>query len=96
LKSCSEVFISAPDWMAARGMRILGNPLKGDKRIISGESGAVTAGILSLIACREEYRDLKHALNLESSSRVLLFSTEGGTDPDMYRKIVWDGDYRSI
>ena len=46
LKSCSKVFVSCPDWVAAKGMRILGNPLKEDKRVVSGESGAVTTGLL--------------------------------------------------
>jgi len=26
----------------------------------------------------------------------LLFSTEGDTDPERYRRILWDGDYTSI
>jgi len=29
------------------------------------------------------------ALDLQPDSRILLFSTEGDTDPVMYRKIVW-------
>ncbi len=32
---------------------------------------------------------------LDASSRILLFSTEGDTDPDMYRRIVWEGAYPS-
>jgi diaminopropionate ammonia-lyase len=27
---------------------------------------------------------------------VLMFSTEGDTDPDRYRKIVWDGEYPTL
>jgi len=93
LKNYSKAFISCPDWVAAKGMRILGNPLKGDTGVISGESGAVTAGALYEIMTNDEYKDLKEALELDENSKVLLFSTEGDTDPEKYREIVWDGKY---
>ena len=93
LKNYSKVFISCPDWVAAKGMRILGNPLKGDTGVISGESGAVTTGALYEIMTNDEYKDLKEALELDENSKVLLFSTEGDTDPEKYREIVWDGKY---
>jgi diaminopropionate ammonia-lyase len=93
LKNYSKSFISCPDWVAAKGMRILGNPLKGDTGVISGESGAVTTGALYEIMTNDEYRDLKEALELDENSKVLLFSTEGDTDPEKYREIVWDGKY---
>lgn len=96
LKECTDVFVSVPDWITARGMRILGNPLKGDARIISGESGAVTAGLLSVITIDEKYKELKEAINLNSDSKVLVINTEGNTDTEVYRRIVWDGDYQSI
>ncbi|KZL92207.1 diaminopropionate ammonia-lyase [Clostridium magnum] len=95
LKHCADVFISVPDWVTARGMRVLGNPLKGDTRVISGESGAVTAGVLSIVAGSERYKGLREILNLNKESKVLVFSTEGDTDPEVYRRIVWDGDYQS-
>jgi diaminopropionate ammonia-lyase len=46
LRDYSEMFVSCPDWVAARGMRLLGNPYKDDPKVVSGESGAVTAGLL--------------------------------------------------
>ncbi len=96
LRDYSKAFISCPDWVAARGMRLLGNPLKGDKRVISGESGAVTAGLISAIMTRDDMQELKKALKLDENSRVLLFSTEGDTDPVRYREIAWDGDFPSV
>lgn len=96
LRDYSEAFVSCPDWVAANGMRILGNPLKGDKAVISGESGAVTAGLIAAIMTREDMKDIREKLNLNENSRVLLFSTEGDTDPDKYRSIVWNGEYPSI
>jgi len=96
LKSCTDVFVSVPDWVTARGMRVLGNPLKGDARVISGESGGVTAGLLSIVTISEEYKQLKEDLNINENSRVLIFNTEGNTDTEVYRRIVWDGDYQSL
>ncbi|MGL5949968.1 MAG: pyridoxal-phosphate dependent enzyme, partial [Cetobacterium sp.] len=93
LKNYSKAFVSCPDYIAANGMRILGNPIKGDTKVVSGESGAVTLGLLYEIMKNEEYSDLKEALNLDQDSKVLLFSTEGDTDPDKYKEIVWEGSY---
>lgn len=92
LKNHSAMFVSCPDWVAANGMRILGNPLKEDPHVISGESGAVTTGLLVEIMKNDEYKELREKLNLNEDSRVLLFSTEGDTDPDKYRSIVWNGE----
>jgi len=83
-----DVCISAPDWMAAMGMRILGAPLAGDPVIISGESGAVTCGVLQAINKYPEYQPLKEQLHLDENSVVLLFSTEGDTDPEQYQSIM--------
>lgn len=93
LRNHSDVFVSCPDWVAANGMRILGNPLGNDMRVISGESGAVTTGLLETIMRDEEMKELKEKLGLDENSVVLMFSTEGDTDPDKYREIVWKGSY---
>jgi diaminopropionate ammonia-lyase len=95
LKNNSSFFISCPDNISAKGMRILAVPLKGDPKVISGESGAVTMGILFEIMKNDDLKDLRKALKLDENSKVLLFSTEGNTDPDYFRKIVWNGEYSS-
>lgn len=87
----TDAFVEVPDWVAARGMRIYGNPLKGDSPVTSGESGAVTLGALYEIMTNPEARKLREHLGLGKDSRVLLVSTEGDTDPNDYRSIVWDG-----
>jgi len=84
-----DVFVSAPDWVAARGMRILGAPLKGDPQVISGESGAVTCGLLDSIMRNPEYTELQKTLCLDEESVVVLISTEGDTDPVHYREVLW-------
>ncbi len=89
LKSAASAFLMCSDDVARRGMKVLGNPLEGDQRILSGESGAVTLGALFEILSNADFLKVKEALNLTFESKVLLFSTEGDTDPEMYRKIVW-------
>jgi len=89
LKTHSQFFVSCPDWVTAFGMRILGNPLGADTRIISGESGAVGMGLLAAIMEEDSLWNFKEALNLNEDSIVLLVSTEGDTDPGSYRDIVW-------
>ena len=62
----------------------------------SGESGAVGMGVISTLMRDEAYRELKEALGLDQNSRVLMFSTEGDTDPEKYRNIVWGGEYPTV
>jgi diaminopropionate ammonia-lyase len=88
LKDFADMFVMCPDDITKLGMRILGNPEPGDEKIISGESGAVTLGLAVEVMRNPEYADLKEALGINSTSDVLVFSTEGDTDPEMYRRIV--------
>jgi len=96
LRDYADFFTSCSDIIAAKGMRILGNPLLNDPKIISGESGAVSLGLLVEILENDLYSDLKEKMNLSEESQILVFSTEGDTDPDHYRKVVWDGKYSSL
>jgi diaminopropionate ammonia-lyase len=89
LRDYADVFVACPDYIAMRGMRILGNPLQGDDRVISGESGAVTLGLLTTVIAQTPCQNIAKALRLDETSKVLLLSTEGDTDPSMYRTIVW-------
>lgn len=91
LRNHASVFISCPDWVAAKGMRVLSAPLKGDPQVISGESGAVGVGLLTALLENDDCKELRDALQLTKDSKVLLFSTEGDTDPQRYRDIVWNG-----
>ena len=75
LKNHVTTFVAADDPITVRGMRMLAAPLKGDAPIVSGESGAVPFGTLATIML----------------SQVLVFSTEGDTDPERYKNIVWRG-----
>lgn len=93
LQNYADHFISCPDYAAARGMRMLGNPARGDERVISGESGAACFGCVAEIMTDPALQDIKEKLGLNQQSRVLFFSTEGDTDRENYRAIVWEGKY---
>ena len=96
LKNYSDAFASCPEWVAADGMRILSSPLANDERIVSGESGAVGAGLLAALMQKNEYAQLRNQLGLNEDSVVLLFSTEGDTDPEKYLDIVWGGEHSTL
>lgn len=91
LRNHADAFVSCPDWVSANGCRIYGAPMRGDTQVISGESGSVTMGLVHALMTKPEYKELKEALKLDENSEVLLVSSEGDTDPDRYREIVWDG-----
>jgi len=92
LRDFADGFVACPDRVTMKGMRVLGNPLGSDQRIVSGESGAVTLGLLYHLMTESEYASLRKGLHLDQDASILLFSTEGDTDPEMYRKIVWGGN----
>jgi len=89
LNAAASAFIKCSDDVARRGMRVLGNPLAGDQAIISGESGAVTLGLVYELLSNKRYSHLKEDLCITNNSKILLFSTEGATDPEAYREVVW-------
>lgn len=95
LRRYADYFVSMPDYVAAKGMRVLGNPLEGDEKIVSGESGASTAGFVSELMMNDSLGHLRKELGMNADSKVLCFSTEGDTDQENYRRIVWDGAYPS-
>ena len=96
LRNHADAFASCPDWVSADGMRRLAAPAQGDPIVKSGESGAVGMGLLAAIMQREEYAELRGELELDQFSQVLLFSTEGDTDPEKYERVVWGGEYPTV
>jgi diaminopropionate ammonia-lyase len=90
LKECTDVFIKSPDYVAAKGMRVYGVPLQGDPIVISGESGAVTLGALMFLMELPAYQPLREKLGLGRASQVLLINSEHNTDPDDFRRVVWE------
>ncbi|MGH4124542.1 MAG: diaminopropionate ammonia-lyase [Clostridium sp.] len=93
IRDFAYCFCTCPDYVTARGMRILANPIGQDEKIVSGESGAVGIGLLSILMQKKHTETIRKQLRLDKNSIVLLFSTEGDTDPINYRDILWDGMY---
>lgn len=94
IRNFADGFFSCDDVLTADGMRILGNPLEGDPRVVAGESGAVGTGLVDEIM--KNCPDLAKEIGLDASSRVIMFSTEGDTDTKNYRDVVWYGKYPRV
>jgi diaminopropionate ammonia-lyase len=93
LRDHTDVFVTCSDAVAETGVRVLARPRPGDTPLVSGESGAVSTGLLVSIlepASKATFADAVEALMLDVDSRILLISTEGDTDPASYRRIVSD------
>lgn len=89
LRDFSNFYFSCPDYISAEGMRIY----KNSAGIVSGESGAVTLGLLVQLLRDAALADIKKEMNLGPDSVALLLSTEGDTDPECYAEIVNNGMY---
>lgn len=96
LKSLGSVYFSCKDEISAMGMRVLGNPIRPDDRIIAGESGAAPLGLLYELLSQQQWRKLRAEWSLDQSAHILLINTEGATDPTNYRRIVWEGVQRKM
>jgi diaminopropionate ammonia-lyase len=70
------------------GMRSLAHPLGNDRKVISGESGAVTVGLVDSLLFQPEYESLREELCINQDSVILCISTEGDTDSENYKRIV--------
>ena len=85
-----DLFMTVPDEYSPKAMRRYYHPETGDRRIISGESGA--AGLAALLALHDiaALQPAREALGLTKDSTVLLLNTEGDTDPAHFAEVVAD------
>jgi len=90
LRDYAEFYMAGPDEMAAEGMRAYAAGYGGDPKIVSGESGAAPLGAVQSILTDSAFAEAKEAMGINERSVILLFSTEGDTDPENYRSIVGD------
>lgn len=88
MRRYADHFVSVPDAVTEQGMRTLANPVGDDEAIVSGESGAVTTGLLIELMTDEALADIRKTIGLGPDSRVLCISTEGDTDRENYQRIV--------
>jgi diaminopropionate ammonia-lyase len=80
LERAATAYLAIDDAEAIAAMRLLAQ-----LGVVSGESGA--AGVAGLLAAARD-ESARSALGLGADSRVLLFSTEGATDPELYARLV--------
>lgn len=85
LKDHADAVVTVEDAAAAEMMRMLARPAAADPPVVAGESAV--AGLCALQSAMAD-ADMRRALGLGAESRVLVFGTEGATDPDLYRQIV--------
>ena len=87
LRSGIDQFVAVDDEWARAAMRLLAR-----SGIVAGESGA--AGLAGLLALFHEHSPA--ALRLTPATRILIFNTEGATDPEGYARIVGEEKTQAI
>lgn len=85
LRSGANDFITLPEKYVPLAMRTMASGVREDPPIEAGESAVAGVGALLALADDGAARD---ALGLTQESSVLVFGTEGATDPDLYKKII--------
>ena len=80
----ADFAIAVPDAEAVEMMRLLARP-DGDPPVVAGESAVAGLAALKLALADAVARE---ALGLGPDARVLVFGTEGDTDPELYRELV--------
>ncbi len=85
LREHADAVVAIPDSGVAPMMRQMAFPLDGDPAVVAGESAVAGVLALALVAHVAETRE---ALGLSNESTVLVFGTEGDTDPELYQELV--------
>ncbi|GMG84310.1 diaminopropionate ammonia-lyase [Paralimibaculum aggregatum] len=85
LKDHGDFAMALPDDAAVAMMRRLAGPPAPDRPLVAGESAV--AGLAGLAAAMGEPR-ARAALGLDAGARVLVFGSEGDTDPALYAELV--------
>ena len=91
LREWAKYYIRCQDEVTFRAMCRLAHPGPGETAVVSGESGASGLGCLMALLERPELTAARDAMGLNEDSVVLLFSTEGDTDPEHYREVLAQG-----
>lgn len=88
LRDYADFYAKCPDWVTWQGMKRYANPVGSDEKIISGESGAVDFGLVENLLNNPDCAEYKEMMNINEDSVILVFNTEGDTDPENYKKVV--------
>ena len=85
LEKGADAFCAIPDAAAVDCMRLLAQPLAGDRAIVAGESAV--AGVAAAIAALQSPQ-ARAQLGMGADSRILFFGSEAATDPALYAQLV--------
>jgi diaminopropionate ammonia-lyase len=85
LKPGANAFLTIPDDAAVSAMKALAEGIGGDRRVVGGEAGV--GGLAGLLVAAAD-PELRRKLALDERSRVLVFGSEGDTDPVLYQRLV--------
>jgi len=91
LRDYTDYVCASPDWVGAHGVRLLSNPMGDDPFVEAGATGAVTTGLIAALCDPSVPTPAMDAVGLSPDSRVLVFLTEGATDPVAYDKAIAGG-----
>jgi diaminopropionate ammonia-lyase len=83
LDAAAFAFMTIEDSSVVTEMCRLASPLLGDTPLVAGESAACGLAGLAKALCEP---DIARALGLTSAARILVFGSEGDTDPELYAK----------
>jgi diaminopropionate ammonia-lyase len=83
LSGSMDVLVAVDDESAREAMRLAART-----NIVSGECGAAGLGGLLQVLQSGESEEARRLLGVNEDTRVLVFNTEGATDPDAYRRVV--------
>ena len=78
-------FVTLPDDLVSPAMRLLAEGTDGDTPIVAGESAV--AGLAAVLEA-ENNPALAESFGLDQDSCVLIFGSEGASDPALYKEIV--------
>ncbi len=85
LESATDAVVGLDDAAAVEAMRLLAEGRHGDAPLVAGESAV--AGFAALLAVAND-ASARQRLGLGPDARVLVFGTEGATDPVLWEQLV--------
>lgn len=88
LQRSVDAFFTIDDAWSLEAMRRLATPMGRDPVVVAGESGAASVAGLLALQGHGDLRPVREHLHLDERTRVLVWSTEGATDPDHWAEVV--------
>jgi diaminopropionate ammonia-lyase len=85
LSRTADAFMTVDEDDAIASMNLFARPRGADPVIVAGESGGV--GLAGFLRVADD-PSARERLELDANARVLVFNTEGATDPSLYRRLV--------